>query len=179
MLLGITMTGCKKSPREPAEPPLPDITQDGRNVVACRISDGRRFIALGEYDAPFGFSFACHEGCYEASYSYSTSFYASSCEDDYAVELNVSFPYDSLQPGNYNFRQWAVGRASLEWTTRNDDGSRKQQLYSTDSLLTGTVFVTRSDDSVYAGTFDLTLRNYFDSTQTLRLTDGRFDISRR
>jgi hypothetical protein len=168
LLLFCFCLGCKK------EEVLPKATQNGANTIGCKIN-GKNCVA------DEGGCFSCKK--YSLLYTHGKHFVLSANqikdEDNSTVQIglekltstgayNLNVLTDSY-PRSTNIKNFG----SFE---RNKPSPFKE--FITNPAFGGTVDITRVDtiNRIVAGTFEFTAENLDGSGETIKVTDGRFDI---
>ena len=170
-VLSIALFSCKK------DGPLPAATQNGSHTFGCKVN-GKTWIP----DGVGGFAkIEAISGGYvgtSISPTHNSVFISTYRSDRTKIDLHIqgvnktgvyelnkstNILYAELRPLNYGAYFPDPGRA-----------------FSTNPTYTGTVTVTKADtvNSIISGTFEFTVYDP-DSRQTIRITDGRFDIDSR
>jgi hypothetical protein len=161
-LFVLLLTGsCKK---EPLEPQLPPLTQEGKNILACKIN-GEIFIAEGKIDwntfTPRGVNYQFT----------SDSMINISAKEDEPFEANLSIEF-IYQPNINNYTLNHQYRYT-DWINKNvENYIFADSDFYTDSINTGIVNIAYFKNNIIAGTFE------FDAIDTrgevVHVTEGRF-----
>ena len=171
-LAALLLGGCGKD--DPTDG-LPPATQVGANTGGCLL-DGSRFVAKGTAGSLLSNPIAALSGGFQNN-------------DKYSVMLRGETPRGIAYVGLF-VRAQAVGtyplnqKTSIAGGTQNslDCGwvsfSDSNELYLTDPRHTGRLTITLANQNagISAGTFEFTAVSDQDSTKTIAVTHGRFDL---
>jgi hypothetical protein len=161
LLLTISVSSCKKSfvPKTPY----------GSNTIQCKIN-GVLFETSGPYESnPVG----CESYVEVTGGLNGNAISAKMCKGTYNTLRLVSWqPFES---GTF-----IIG-SDGHWDTECYSPANTYQTYNISNLYhlknTGTITITYLTDSYIAGTFSFTAKNVYDSTQSVTVTDGKFDVA--
>jgi len=166
------MASCKKEDSSPFPTPLPAATQVGANTFGCRIN-GKTWIP----DGGGGFSGIKP---IEGGYLYTKkNIYINTYRRD-KTKIEIYLP-NTVQTGTYELNN-NTGLVDVDLNPKRyafykdaDDN-----YYITNSQYTGQITITQNDTvrGIISGTFNFTAYSP-NSKQTIRITDGRFDIESR
>jgi len=164
---------CVASCKKENSSPLPAATQVGAHTFGCKIN-GKTWVPDGV--GGFAQIKAISGGYYEDADGNLTNVYISTYHSDrtkidiyiknvtkagvYPLDQVTNIRFAELRPLNYGAYFPDTGKA-----------------FVTNPTYTGTVTITRADtvNFIVSGTFEFTVYDP-DSKQTIRITDGRFDI---
>jgi hypothetical protein len=168
-LLAFSLAGCKKDIDE-----LPEPTQTGSNTFGAKVD--------GEFWVPQGFGIMPTAPLLEARYSANNAivinarnFASSPTESEFELYLqNVTGPGTILL--NQNTSNYPSQSASYGYYVKR----RLRPLYEyiTSAQHTGRVEITKldKDANIISGTFEFRGADKTDPTQTITITEGRFDV---
>lgn len=168
-LLALSLAGCKKDVDE-----LPEPTQTGANTFGARVD--------GEFWVPQGFGIVPTAPLIEARYSGNNSvvinarnFASSPNETEFELYLlNVTGTGTVLL--NQNTSNYPNQSASYGYYVKRK--IRPLFEYITSAQHTGRVEITRldKDANIISGTFEFRSADKTDPSQTVTVTEGRFDV---
>jgi hypothetical protein len=168
-LIALCLAGCKKDFDE-----LPEPTQTGANTFGAKVD--------GEFWVPQGFGIAATAPLLEARYSADNSifinarnFSSSPTETEFELYLrNVTGPGTILL--NQNTSNYPGHSASYGYFVKRR--IRPLFEYITSTQHTGRVEVTKYDpaNNIISGTFKFHAADKLDPSQTVTITEGRFDV---
>lgn len=167
-------SACHKTPREVDKPEpvdiyhtLPAITQEGKNTFGCKVN-GEVWIPRVEILAPW---YTLDFQFYESDLS---GFGSVSCrvltvdQDDFLV---VNFGPTLFKTGSYNMT--SNNYTNSYFLSEHNDYSPIPK----DSLLNKVnVQFIDTENNIVSGTFEFKLYNVSDPSDTIRLSEGRFDL---
>ena len=154
---------------------LPPETQEGKNTFGCKIN-GKNWVPTGQAGSGgFRKILAVNEGFFQIGVDPTFYLYIRTYKEDESVQL---FARNVTKPGTYPLiyltetapnavRPLNYG-AVLYGTTE----------YVTTNTYKGVIHVSKADTltGIIAGTFEFTAVNRTNSSKTIRVTDGRFDV---
>jgi hypothetical protein len=182
-LFSLCLFSCDRKDADPNV--LPEATQTGANTAGC-IINGKVLIPKNGSQAIGG------PPLYGLNLNAGNNFYPD--KDDY-WQLEIANKKDPNSMGvilwiktmKYGNGDYIVGQSNGEWY---DYGPNNNQIiagikengvnktyYSSDN--SGIIVITKSDyyGGIYSGTFSATLYNKDNPSETIKITDGRFDIN--
>ncbi|MBA9079893.1 MULTISPECIES: DUF6252 family protein [Rufibacter] len=165
------------------EEDLPKPTQSGANMIACKVN-GKPWISEIKSLFVNGEKFSVTSGYYEKPNRYFV-LWARRVNDDEnsSIQLAIedlkstgrqTFEVNSnLYPGNYPTKNYGY--------YQNRDNRMDTKNYVTNTNYKGSINVTRFDTINYivSGTFEFTAENLDGSGETVKISDGRFDVKYR
>lgn len=171
----IILTGCSSCKKNANPPPdnaydLPNATQTGANIFACRIN-GKNFITDNSKIKPGGYPYYVGGG-----FASDTLYFAGQSNNSAALwSLYFNVPKNAKEGNTYNI-----------------DGTNANSILITDSVncqgiifniykfpsIKGDLVINRLDkvNKIMSGTFNCTIPITVLNCDTLNITDGRFDI---
>ena len=172
-VLALAATACKKN-NDP-ESSLPPATQDGSNTAGW-LADGVPHVARASDASLLSSALPAISGGFTADSV--LSIYIAGYKDP--TRPRVILVFKAHAPGTY----YLDGRAIVRSGSRNRGlydrvGSPITRHYTTTTRYTGRVVLTRVDfqHDAAAGLFEFRAVDYQDTTQTLTVTNGRFDYA--
>ncbi len=171
MLMAFTaiMVSCKKDVDE-----LPPATQTGANTFGAKVN--------GEFWVPAKFGIAPGADILEARYLpnrdiiiNARNLSASPNETEFEIYLkNVVSP--GIYPLNSNSGKWPNHTGNYLYYVKRTVTPTSE--WFTTSAYTGQIEITRTDtvNKIVSGLFHATMVNMYDVTQTMQVTEGRFDV---
>jgi len=171
LLLLLLLCFCLSCKKEEA---LPKATTNSSNTIGCKVN-GKNWVA----DAGGSFSGKKYSLWFTHGKQFALSSYQIKDDDNTAVQIAIE---KLTSAGTYYFNQDAMpypdevrfkNHATFERYKPNPT-----KRYVTNSKYTGWVNIARVDtiNRIVAGTFEYTAVNLDGSVETIRITDGRFDI---
>ena len=169
----LLLTACKKEVDT-----LPPATQRGLNTFGCLLNK-KAWIPTGSGD-PFSASFYPTGGGFFKNPDGSLNIYIKAWLDREELEI---FLKHTTTPGIYKIDKTTYTGPSLvyaesygQYSLSHEFGST--EYFSTDSLHTGSVTITRADTTlgIVSGTFDMQLFQS-SSGRVMNITKGRFDFT--
>lgn len=153
---------CNKQDDTPQEPELPALTQEGKNILACRVN-GVTHVYSGKG------SFGNENGVSYFRYPNNILLYAD--EDALASELEIIIN-DSPSVIRRNTTYFFSTETSDHQARYFSDAANPYFITRNGS---GWIRFVRVDSAIAAGTFEFTA--YFNN-DSVKITEGRFDIAR-
>ena len=174
LLLLCLLASCKKDTPVEAAPALPAATQSGKNTMGCKIN-GELFLLNGKEDSwSIGLS-AAQYNLNDTVIRYSISFNSrkpniyvemssigSAAKNNDTLSLNGIHPFEKRFVILDDFRENTITGAS----------------YRSDQIHGGTLIITKNTPYFMSGTFEFEIFNREDSTKSVKVTEGRFDIEK-
>ena len=165
LLSGLLFTNCKKE-RNKTEPDnpygLPNATQTGANIFACRVNGVNWISGKGIYNLGGGVS------------NDTLNCWGSLKDVDYLDILEIIIPGGAAQGRQYNLGLGGNGtiKNDLNKTCNGSLGSNIQHLQS----VSGEILIEKIDkiNKIISGTFHCKIP--VPTCDTINITDGRFDI---
>ena len=158
---GAALNGCKKPDETPHEPELPPLTQDGRNVLACRVN-GIVHVYSGKH------TLGDPNGVFYHRYVDEILLSADEADLSDAVRISLFEPNTIVANSTYVFSTKTNSCYALYY-------SDEANPYFITKNSSGWVRFTRIDSAIAAGTFEFIA--YFEN-DSVNVTEGRFDIAR-
>ena len=160
-LMALAVNGCKKSKDPEPDNPygLPNATQEGKNIFACRVN-GENWIA----EKKFSYSI---EVVWKDTFMVIRGIKTS---DMYMIILNNEHITKNKTYSLDDTLKCYADFSSTESNCFNSDGSRSAKSYEGELTLTKVDTVNR----ILSGTFWFNILT--DYCDTMKVTDGRFDI---
>jgi hypothetical protein len=162
------LLSCKKDIEE-----LPEATQTGANTFGARVNGafwvpgGKNILTTDVLEARFGGS--------NSVFIHARDFRAIPTEREFVIYLQ-----GITGPGVYHLNSTTsiYPNQSASYAYYEERRFRPFAEWITDAQHTGTVTVTRYDETekIISGTFEFTAVNLDDPSQTITVTDGRFDV---
>lgn len=169
-LMALSLAGCKKDVDE-----LPEPTQSGANTFGAKVD--------GEFWVPQGFGIMPTAPIIEARYAGGNSvfinarnFGSSPTESEFELYLQDIAGSGTTILLNQNTANYPSNSASYGYFVKRR--IRPLYEYITSAANTGRVVVTRYDNDAHiiSGTFEFRAADKTDPSQTVTVTEGRFDV---
>lgn len=179
LIVGIVLTAasCKKTNNDD---PLPPATQIGANTMGCYVN-GKSWLPDTRDNGSIPRLKAISVSFWNTYDQLYFTFYRQRNPDNQAVRIYLS-NFNSTGIYNMNMPSKILGVPGSSGTLNNyfnfsDDNSNQQ--YVTNKDYTGSVNVTHYDatNKIISGTFQFKAQNYNGSTDSIIVTDGRFDCT--
>ena len=172
--VAVALASCKKDTPVEAAPALPAATQSGKNTMGCKIN-GELFLLNGKENSwSIGLS-AAQYNLNDTVIRYSISFNSlkpkiyvemssigSAAKDNDTLSLNGIYALDKSFAILHDRRENTVTGAS----------------YESNRMHGGTLIITKNTPLFMSGTFEFEILDGEDSTKSVKVTEGRFDIEK-
>ena len=173
LLLLCLLASCKKDTPVEAAPALPAATQSGKNTMGCKIN-GELFLLNGKRDS-WGIGLRAVDKKLSDTTDFNISFNSRkpniyllmrsislAAKDNDTLSLNGIHPFEKRFVILDDFRENTITGAS----------------YRSDQIHGGTLIITKNTPYFMSGTFEFEIFNREDSTKSVKVTEGRFDIEK-
>ena len=156
---------------------LPPETQEGKNTFGCKIN-GKNWVPTGKSGSFSGGRLSAVNGEFRRLYPSTTldfDLYIQAYKDEESVEL---FARSVTEPGTYPLKFLTETKPNavrpLNYGVVRYD---RQTEYVSTNTYTGSITVVWADtpNKILSGTFEFTAVNRTNPSQTIRVTNGRFD----
>ncbi len=173
LLLLCLLASCKKDTPVEAAPALPAATQSGKNTMGCKIN-GELFLLNGKRDS-WGIGLRAVQYKLSDTTYYTVSFNSREPKiylamSSFSLDGNNrdTFPLNGIFVFDYSY-------AVLQDFRKNTIAGVS---YYSDRMHGGTLIITKNTPSFISGTFEFEILNGEDSTKSVKVTEGRFDIEK-
>ena len=174
LLLLCLLASCKKDTPVEAAPALPAATQSGKNTMGCKIN-GELFLLNGKRDS-WGIGLRAVDKKLSDTTDFNISFNSRkpniyllmrsislAAKEKDTLSLNGIYALDNSYVILQDFRENTVTGAS----------------YESNRIHGGTLIITKNTPSFMSGTFEFeAILDGEDSTKSVKVTEGRFDIEK-